>query len=66
MLAQNNMFIVTRPQTINALTKIRREWEQASDGKSLVDVETPVGFLLADVVSSIFLCWLTKPGILVK
>jgi hypothetical protein len=38
-----------REQAVQALADFRREWQKIVDGKSLVDVEAPVGLLLADI-----------------
>ena len=38
-----------RAQVIQALAEFRREWQKAAQGKSLVEVEAPVGLLLSDI-----------------
>jgi len=38
-----------RTRMILALAELRQEWQQATNGGSLLKVETPVGLLLADV-----------------
>lgn len=42
-----------RFQALVNLEHLRREWEDASDGQSLMDVQTSVGMLLADVVGAL-------------
>jgi hypothetical protein len=36
-----------------ALAEIRKEWQQATRGGSLLKVETPVGLLLADIADKL-------------
>ena len=38
-----------RAQVVQALADFRREWQKTTEGKSLVEVEVPVGLLLADI-----------------
>jgi hypothetical protein len=38
-----------RAQVVQALADFRREWQKAAEGKSLVEVEAPIGLLLADI-----------------
>lgn len=38
-----------RTRMILALAELRKEWQQATNGGSLLKVETPVGLLLGDV-----------------
>jgi len=38
-----------RTRLLLALAELRREWQQATNGGSLLKVETPVGLLLADI-----------------
>ena len=45
--------IITRHQIIDALAKVRQEWEQAASGDCLIDVKGSVGLLLADLVVAI-------------
>lgn len=40
-----------RARIILALSDLRREWQQATNGGSLLKVETPVGLLLADIAA---------------
>ncbi len=44
---------IPRSDVINALTKLRQEFEEAADDESLVDVEANVGLLLADLAVAI-------------
>jgi hypothetical protein len=38
-----------RAQVIQALADFRREWQKAAEGTSLVELQTPVGLILADI-----------------
>jgi hypothetical protein len=38
-----------RAQIVQSLADFRREWQKTVDGKSLVDVQAPVGLLLSDI-----------------
>jgi hypothetical protein len=38
-----------RSQAVQALADFRREWQTIAEGKSLVEVEAPVGLVLADI-----------------
>lgn len=38
-----------RVQVVQALADFRREWQKAAQGKTLIEVEAPVGLLLADI-----------------
>lgn len=38
-----------RAQLVHSLADFRREWQNAVGGKSLIEVEVPVGLLLADI-----------------
>jgi hypothetical protein len=42
-----------RFQLVNTLSRIRQEWQDAADGKSLVEVEGNMGMLLADLINGI-------------
>lgn len=50
------MFHPTHPtphvQVIATLTGFRRQWQEAADGRSLIEVEGNVGLILADLVNS--------------
>ena len=41
--------MTTRTRLILALAELRKEWQQAANGGSLLKVETPVGLILADI-----------------
>lgn len=41
----------THAQVINALARIRQEWQSATEGASLLSVDGNVGLILADVVN---------------
>lgn len=45
--------ITPHPQLVAALTRIRQEWQDAADGKSLLEVEGNIGMLLADLINSV-------------
>jgi hypothetical protein len=38
-----------RTRIVLALAELRAEWQKATNGESLLKVETPVGLLLADI-----------------
>jgi len=38
-----------RVNAIDAIAKIRQEWEEIAEGKSLLNLEAPIGLFLADV-----------------
>ena len=40
-------------QLVTALAHIRREWQDATSGKSLLEVEGNIGMLLADLINNI-------------
>ena len=44
---------VQRMQLVTALAHIRREWQDATSGKSLLEVEGNIGMLLADLINNI-------------
>ena len=44
---------ITRTQVVQAIMKIRHEWEDAAGGDSLVEVNVSVGYLLADVAAAL-------------
>jgi hypothetical protein len=39
-------------QVISILSKFRQEWQEAANGKSLLEVEGNIGMVLADLVNS--------------
>ena len=41
-----------RGQLIATLSTFRQEWQEAADGKSLIETEGNVGLILADLVNS--------------
>jgi hypothetical protein len=47
----------TFPQTnnpiVNALAALRQEWQQAAEGASLLELDANIGFMLADLVTSL-------------
>lgn len=47
----HQMSITPRLQLVAALTRIRHEWQDAADGKSLLEVEGNMGMLLADLIN---------------
>ncbi len=38
-----------RAQVVQSLAEFRREWQKTAEGKSLVEVEAPIGLILADI-----------------
>ena len=38
-----------RAQVVQSLADFRREWQKIAQGQSLVEVESPVGLVLADI-----------------
>ena len=44
---------VHRMQLVTVLSHIRREWQDATSGKSLLEVEGNMGMLLADLINNI-------------
>jgi hypothetical protein len=38
-----------RAQVVQALADFRRQWQKIAQGQSLIEVEAPVGLLLADI-----------------
>ena len=38
-----------RAQVVQSLSDFRREWQKIAQGQSLVEVEAPVGLILADI-----------------
>jgi hypothetical protein len=38
-----------RAQAVQSLAEFRREWQKLVEGKSLVEVQAPVGLLLSDI-----------------
>jgi len=44
---------ISRSNVIDALARLRQEWEASIDGESLIDVQASVGLLLGDVVMMI-------------
>ncbi len=45
--------VMTRERMITALSRICREWQEASQDESLLEIEAPVGLLLADVIKAL-------------
>lgn len=44
---------IPHTNVIAAMEKIREEWEEASDGKPLTDLDASVGLILADLAMAI-------------
>jgi hypothetical protein len=38
-----------RAQVVQSLADFRLEWQKATQGKSLIEVEAPIGLILADI-----------------
>ena len=45
--------VTPRFQLVTTLSRIRQEWQDAADGKSLVEVEGNMDMLLADLLNGI-------------
>jgi hypothetical protein len=43
---------LTLPSHRNSLSTFQQEWQEASNGKSLIETEGNVGLILADLVNS--------------
>lgn len=52
MLKQTQPIVLVQPCPINAISRIREEWEEAAEGESLVEVKASVGLLLAEIVEA--------------
>jgi hypothetical protein len=55
MLTTTQPQILTSTNVVEALARFRREWEQAAEGESLVDIQGSVGLMLADLVIALAL-----------
>jgi hypothetical protein len=53
-----------RQQMITKLIGFRTEWETAVDGTSLINVQAPVGFILADLVDLVGFTTAEKQSVL--
>ena len=42
-----------RSLVVQALAEFRREWQKTANGESLIEVEVPVGLILADIAKRI-------------
>jgi hypothetical protein len=42
-----------RQDTIRALSRVRKEWEEIAGAKSLTAIESPVGLLLSDIADQL-------------
>ena len=45
--------ILDRDAAIEALARLRAEWQEAANGRPLADVQGSVGLILADVVAAL-------------
>ncbi len=45
--------IILRPNLVDALTRVREEWEQAAEGRGLIMVKGSVGLLFYDLAMAI-------------
>jgi len=45
--------LMTSERMITALSRLCREWEDATDGESLIEAQASVGLLLADVIKAL-------------
>jgi hypothetical protein len=63
---QTNMCVplIMRPHVLQALVTIRKGWEEAAEGDSLVDIRGSVGLLFSDFVGAIGLTQQEKEQVL--
>ena len=45
--------LMTRERMIAALSRLCREWEDATEGESLIEAQASVGLILADVIKAL-------------
>lgn len=43
--------IAARPQIVSTLTRLRQEWQEATGGASLLEVDGNMGLILADLIN---------------
>jgi hypothetical protein len=53
MSVQYHPPFMSRQQLIQILARFRKEWEEAAEGDSLLDLEVSVGLLLADLAMAL-------------
>ena len=53
MITNAHSQIIPRSYVVDALARLRQEWQEAANGVSLVEINANVGLLLADVAASI-------------
>ena len=41
----------THPQVISVLSRLRQEWQEATDGESLLETNGNMGLVLADLIN---------------
>lgn len=51
MLQSPNHPVVSHTQVISTLTRLRQEWQQATDGGSLLETHGNIGLVLADLLN---------------
>ena len=42
-----------RAQIVQSLADFRRQWQKTTEGKSLIEVQAPVGLILADIADQL-------------
>jgi len=45
--------VITRKEVATVLKRLRKEWDDAAQGESLVDTFSPVGLLLWDIIAGL-------------
>ena len=45
--------IIDRDKAIDGLIRLRKEWQEAANGKLLAEVQGSIGFLLVDLIAAI-------------
>ena len=43
---------LTHPQVISVLSRLRQEWQEATDGVSLLEAHGNIGLILADLINA--------------
>jgi hypothetical protein len=56
MKTYSNHQMIAREQVVQTLMDLRREFETASLGYSLLDMQTSVGLILSDIADNLGLC----------
>ena len=45
--------VITRKEIADVLKRLRKEWDEAAQGESLLDTFSPVGLLLWDIITGL-------------